>query len=193
LVLPYHFQRRPRQLVEWHHLLTAQTVAQAVAEIRALIGWLLAEGCPAVALVGVSYGAWFAGLAACHDARLASAVLIVPRVDMNQISALAEHVLWPRIRELAQAGRPAYAALDRTPLNLISSQPLIRKENMLLVEGMHDLLVGSEPVEKLWQAWARPDRWRLPHGHISMLGAASLPARVVDWLAPRLRNAAVER
>ena len=191
LVLPYHFQRRPHQMVDWHSLLTAQTIAQGVAEVRALTGWLLGEGCPAVALAGASYGGWFAGLAACHDARLASAVLIAPRVDMNQISLLEERVLWPRTRELVRGRRTAYEALDRTPLNLILSQPVIPRENILLIEGMHDLLVGSGPVEELWQAWGRPERWRLPYGHISMLGAAGLPGRVGDWLTPRLKNAAV--
>ena len=191
LVLPYHFQRRPHQIVDWHSLLTTQTIAQGVAEVRALTGWLLGEGCPAVAVAGASYGAWFAGLAACHDARLASAVLIVPRVDMNQVSLLAERVLWPRTRELVRGRRTAFEALDRTPLNLILSQPVIPRENILLIEGMHDLLVGSGPVEELWQAWGHPDRWRLPYGHLSMLGAAGLTGRVVDWLNPRLNPVAV--
>jgi len=191
LVLPYHFQRRPHQIVDWHSLRTAQTIAQGVAEVRALTGWLLGEGCPAVALTGASYGSLFAGLAACHDARLASAVLIVPRVNMHQVSALEERVLWPRIRELLRGRRAAYEALDRTPLNLISSQPIIPRENILLIEGMHDLIIGSGPVEELWQAWGRPERWRLPHGHLSMLGAVGLAGRVGDWLTPRLKNAAV--
>jgi len=74
LELPYHFQRRPRQygplsllcqyipLISRDYLQLAKTYAQAVAEIRSLSGWLLAEGCPAVALVGVSLGGYLAGL-----------------------------------------------------------------------------------------------------------------------------------
>jgi len=27
----------------------------------------------------------------------------------------------------------------------------------LLLEAIHDLLVGVEPIEELWQAWGRPD------------------------------------
>jgi pimeloyl-ACP methyl ester carboxylesterase len=190
MVLPYHFQRRPHQIVDWNSWLTAQTMAQGVAEVRALAGWLLEKGCPAVALVGASYGGWFAGLAACHDARLTSAVLIVPRVDMSQVSSLGERVLWPRTRELVRARRTAYEALDRTPLNLILSRPVIPRENILVIEGMHDLLVGGRPVEELWQSWGRPDRWRLPYGHLSMLLAVRLGVRVADWLTPRLKNAA---
>ena len=56
LELPYHFQRRPRQygpvslICQYHPLISldylqmAKTWAQAVAEIRSLSGWLLAEG-----------------------------------------------------------------------------------------------------------------------------------------------------
>jgi pimeloyl-ACP methyl ester carboxylesterase len=66
LVAPYHFQRAPRQCGAFsipNHLLWAQSLAQGVAEIRALTGWLLGEGCPAVALWGISLGGGLAGLA----------------------------------------------------------------------------------------------------------------------------------
>lgn len=66
LMAPFQFQRRPRQItqMDWpNYLLMVETeYAQAVAEIRALTGWLLAEGCPAVALWGNSYGGALAGL-----------------------------------------------------------------------------------------------------------------------------------
>lgn len=67
-----HYQRRPRQpgALSWpDYLREAEATAQAIAEIRALTGWLLGEGCPAVALWGYSFGVWLAGLAACRDAR----------------------------------------------------------------------------------------------------------------------------
>ncbi|MGA2256722.1 MAG: hypothetical protein ABSG53_18900, partial [Thermoguttaceae bacterium] len=46
LVAPYDLQRRPRRPFEWDCLEFARTMAQNVAEIRALTGWLLDEGCP---------------------------------------------------------------------------------------------------------------------------------------------------
>src|SRR4051812_48961587 len=77
LVPPYHFQRCPRQRREFDRgdcLQFAKGTAQGIAEIRALTGWLLGEGCPAVTLWGYSMGAWYAGMALCHDGRLASVV-----------------------------------------------------------------------------------------------------------------------
>src|SRR6267143_3195928 len=83
LVPPYHFQRRPRQFAAFgigDYLLLAERTAQGIAEIRALTGWLLGEGCPAVALWGYSAGAGDAGMAVCHDARLAAVVMASPAV-----------------------------------------------------------------------------------------------------------------
>src|SRR4051812_7349099 len=78
LVAPYDLQRRPRRPIEENCLDFARTMAQNVAEIRALTGWLLDEGCPSVGFVGFSFGGWLAGLTACSDARIACAVLTVP-------------------------------------------------------------------------------------------------------------------
>ncbi len=137
--LPYHFQRHVRQLDGGIHLRLAELMAQGVAEIRALTGWFLGEGCGR------------------------------------------------RRREVRLPRREAYDALDTTPLNLNLSQPIIPRENILLIEGMYDLCVSSGPIE-LWQTWGRPEIWRLPHGHIG-IGSQLIPGlrgRVLRWLAPRL-------
>src|SRR6266568_2325955 len=112
LELPCHFQRRPRQygplsilcqydpLISRDYLQIAKTYAQAVAEIRSLCGWLLAEGCPAVALMGVSLGAYLAGLTGCHDARLTSIVMIIPGTRMGLMLSQAEQIVGRRVGEV---------------------------------------------------------------------------------------------
>ncbi|MGA2176610.1 MAG: alpha/beta hydrolase family protein [Verrucomicrobiota bacterium] len=185
LVGPYHFQRRPRQLGAWGNFLcpdvlrTAEAAAQAIAEIRALTGWLLREGCPAVALWGISLGAWLAGLAVCRDGRWASVVLTAPVVRMDRV--IEELAFCRSIREALQGRR-----VEADTLNLTSARPAIPKENILLIEATHDLFAPKETIEELCQAWGRPDLWRLPHGHISFMGAPGLTGRVLRWLAPRL-------
>jgi len=182
LVASYHLQRRPRRPVEWNCLELARAIAQNVAEIRALTGWLVEEGCPCAGLLGFSFGGWLAGLTACGDARIACAVLAVPAVRMKRSSP---PVFWRRVFE---ALRPAHEAMDTTRLNLILSKPVIPKENILLIEGIHDLFAERQPIEELWQKWEQPEIWRLPHGHISGLFAPGLTGRVLDWLAPRLET-----
>lgn len=159
-------------------------MAQNVAEIRALIGWLLDEGCPSVGLVGFSFGGWTGGLTACSDARIACAVLSVPAVRLTN----SHPVVWRRDREALQALGPAQQALNTTRLNLILSTPVIAKENILLIEGIHDLFADTQAIEELWQKWGQPEIWRLPYGHISGLFVPGLTGRVLRWLAPRLEG-----
>jgi pimeloyl-ACP methyl ester carboxylesterase len=192
LELPYNFQRRPRRpeaLNDSYYLRLAERTAQAVAEIRALTGWLLGEGCPAVALWGSSYGGWLAGLTACHDARLAAAVMAVPGVRSDRTRA--GRVIWRRSRERMQRQDGALERLNLTALNLTTSRPVLPKENILLIEAIHDLFAMKEPIEELWKMWECPEIWRLPHGHFSfgLIGAPCLMAkRVLRWLEPRLNN-----
>ena len=103
LVAPYQLRRRPRRPIEENCLEFARAMAQNVAEIRALSGWLLDEGCPSVALLGVSFGGWTAGLTACSDARIACAVLTVPGVAFRQFSS--PPVVWRRVREALQGSK----------------------------------------------------------------------------------------
>jgi hypothetical protein len=182
LVASYNLQRRPRRPIECNCLEFAREIAQNVAEIRALTGWLLDEGCPSVGLLGFSFGAWLAGLTACSDTRIACAVLTVPAVRMRNTSP----VVWRRVRDALQALRPAQEAMDTTRINLILSTPVIPKENILLIEGIHDLFGERQPIEELWQKWQQPEIWRLPHGHLSWMFTPGLTSRVLRWLAPRL-------
>ncbi|HUJ10153.1 MAG TPA: alpha/beta hydrolase family protein [Verrucomicrobiae bacterium] len=195
LIAPFQFQRRPRQLtgLNWpDYLLTAKIgYAQAIDEIRALTGWLLAEGCPTVALWGNSYGGALAGLTACYDARLSAVVLSAPGLDLNVFLSLAKQIVWPALRQELLRQGPACEALNRTVLNLATVRPCIPKENILLIEAIHDLFVNRKSMEALWQAWGQPEIWRLPHGHASRSLSPTLTGRVLRWLAPRLDKPAV--
>ncbi|MDB6129610.1 MAG: hypothetical protein JWM04_717 [Verrucomicrobiales bacterium] len=200
LELPYHFQRRPRQhgrleflcqygpVVSRDYLQMAETYAQGVAEIRSLSGWLLAEGCPAVALVGVSLGGYLAGLTGCGDARLASIVMAIPGTRMGLMLSQAEEVIGRRVRDVIRQRRAACEELDRTSLNLALARPAISKENVLLIEGMYDLMGWGTPIE-LQQSWGGSEIWRFPHGHVSTALMPGLSGRVLRWLEPRLNIA----
>jgi pimeloyl-ACP methyl ester carboxylesterase len=197
LVAPFHFQRRPRQLdgaLGYSDCLQlAEAAAQAVAEIRALTGWLLGEGCSAVALWGFSMGAWYAGMVACRDPRLASVVLAAPCARMNPWAE--QRALRPRVRARLSKGRELCAELNLTALNLLTTQPVIPAKNILLIEGIYDLMCPKRDIEDLWQAWGQPEIWRLPYGHVGICCGLvpGLPERVLRWLAVRLENPALPK
>jgi len=191
LVAPYHFQRRPRQLggsLGYSDCLQfAEATAQAIAEIRALTGWLLRESCPAVALWGYSQGAWHAGMVACRDVRLAGVVLGCAAVRMNPWVEL--RAVRPRVRARLPMVRGLCEGLNLTALNLLTAQPVIPRQNILLIEAFHDLMIcPKDDTEDLWHAWGQPDIWRLPHGHVGVCCGfvPGLSGRVLRWLTPRL-------
>ena len=188
-VPPYHFQRCPRQRAAFDTedcLFWVERAAQAIAEIRALTGWLLAEGCPAVALWGYSRGASDAGMAVCRDARLAAVVMASFPVRCKPL--VQQLAVRPRIRRRLQSARDVCERMNQTPMNLTLIQPAIPREGILLIEGIHDLVCSKDDIEDLWQSWGQPDIWRLPHGHVSVCcgGVPGLTGRVLRWLAPRL-------
>ena len=193
LEAPYHFHRQPRNGAGSHpdYLRTAEAAAQAIAEIRALTGWLLREGCPAVALWGVSMGGWHAGLTVCHDSRLTAVVMTLPAVRSNP--STSERILWSGIRAQWRAEHEAEQRLDTSPFNLTTARPVIPRNNILLIEGIHDLVSPKEHIEELWRMWGQPDIWRLPHGHHSFMIQPGLTRRVLRWLAPRLNIIAHQR
>jgi pimeloyl-ACP methyl ester carboxylesterase len=197
LVAPYHFQRRPRQLggsLGYSDFLQlAEATTQAIAEIRALTGWLLGEGCPAVALWGYSMGAWYAGIATCRDARLAAVVLGATCVKMS--SWVEQRAVRPRVRARLPMVRELCKGLNLTALNLLTAQPVLPAKNILLLEAFHDSMIcPKEDTEDLWQAWGQPDIWRLPQGHVGLCCGfvPDLTGRILCWLSPRLNATTVQ-
>lgn len=187
LVSPYHFQRRVRSIESFDHLRIAQAFAQAVAEIRALTGWMLAQGCPSIALFGISLGGWLAGLVATRDSGLKAIVLAVPGVRRDCRATRGERILWTPVCKALERQKTARETLDKTPINLILSQPVIPKENVLLIQGRYEMFVESEQTEELWQKWKGSEIWRLPHGHVSWMFVPGISGRVLRWLTPRLQ------
>ena len=93
----------------------------------------------------------------------------------------------PGLREQLLSQQPACEALNKTALNLATLRPCIPRENILLIEAIHDLFVNRDSVEALGEAWGQPDIWRLPHGHASKSLSPTLAGRILRWLAPRMR------
>jgi hypothetical protein len=129
--------------------------------------------------------------AVCHDARFSCAVLAGDHGRTTP--CLEQWAIRPRIRANLGRVREVCEALNRTPMNLTTTRPVIPRENILFIEGIHDLVCRKEDVEDFWQSWGQPDIWRLPHGHFAICCgfAPGLPGRVLRWLSPRLNRLAM--
>jgi len=133
-----------------------------------------------VGLLGFSLGAWLAGVVACHDARIKFAVLTTPVVRLER--AIAELPFCAPIRDSLRD-----SALPLDPLNLASLSPLSAPENVLLIESRDDLFAPAETIEEVWHAWGRPEIWRLPHGHISVLLSVATMERLIRWITRKAK------
>jgi pimeloyl-ACP methyl ester carboxylesterase len=180
--LPYHAQRKPQapdaisNFISHDLRCMIEATQQAMADARALLGWLREQGSPAVGFWGVSLGAWLAGLLACHEPQSRFAVLMTPVTRMDR--AIRELEFCAPIRHSL-----GEVSLNFERLNLLHHHPLAPPEKILLVQSRYDLFAPSETVEELWQAWNQPNMWRLRHGHISVLMSLPVMERTVRWVA----------
>jgi len=183
--LPYHRQRKPRGRGTPNNFLSGDLLHvvsafhQAIADARALVAWLRAQGCERIGVWGLSLGGWLAGMLACVEPRLSLAVLMIPVVRMDRV-----------ITELDFC-RPIRRRLDgRTmkldPLNLITYRPKLSPDRILVVASEHDMFAPRETTEELCRAWNKPTLWHPRHGHISTMMSAPVMHRAMGWVAGKL-------
>src|SRR5665213_2002112 len=166
LEFPYHFQRRAttpdgRNFISADVLHTLDATRQALMEIRAFTQWLKNQGCAKVGRWGISMGGWLAGLTVCHDSQFGCAVLIDPVASMQRF--VREIEFCAPIRSSLQG-----ASFDLTRMDLLSHQPKLPRDNILLVEAEYDQFVPRETLEQLRQNWGGVETWRFPCGHIGI-------------------------
>jgi hypothetical protein len=190
--LPFHGRRRPREreaindFISHDLLSMVEATQQALADTQALVRWLLNQGCPAVGVWGISLGAWLAGLLLCTGSTISFGTLMtpVPNVEL----AIRELDFCAPIRQALEAH-----TVDVTKLNLASLRLRVRADRVLIVEGEHDIFAPAEVVEELWNAWGKPNIWRVAHGHISILASLPILERTVRWLAREAKSDAPHR
>lgn len=189
LELPYHGRRRPSgpgavtDFISGDLVRVLEATRQAVADVRALVTWALAQGCPAVGLWGVSLGGWLAGLTACADKRVSQLVLMEPAARMDRV-----------LRKL-EFTQPVRQALEQTTLelgrlNLTASQPRLSPENILIVAGRHDLFTPLETLQELRERWKQPELQVFEHGHISLLLVRPVITSIIEWIAAKTASRA---
>ncbi len=184
--LPYHMQRRPRiprglDFISSDLGLTLGAARQALADTRVLVDWLFAQGSPRVGLWGFSLGAWLAGMMARFDSRLHFVVLTTPIVRIDRV--IEELPFCEPLRRGLGEG-----AIDLSGLNLSSQPPCIAASRILIMESRYDLFAPPETVEELGRTWEGSELWRLPHGHISVMGSTSTLDRASDWISGKAHS-----
>ncbi|MCH8890022.1 MAG: prolyl oligopeptidase family serine peptidase [Myxococcales bacterium] len=134
---------------------SAHAEAQAIWDIRRILGWVRAESESKIGVFGLSLGGYNAALLSTLDDDLACAIAGVPLVDMP--SAMIQHGL------LSAMGDRESENLDPERMGEIMSvvsplalEPLLPVERRFLFAAVADRLVPPEQAVRLWEHWDRP-------------------------------------
>jgi pimeloyl-ACP methyl ester carboxylesterase len=186
MALPYHLERRRPSSRHADYMLspnlgrTIQSVRQAVLDGRKLIRALKKEGYTDVSVLGMSLGAWIAGLIAAHDPAVRRAALLLSAgsfADMVWTGRATRHIRASFDAEVGLADlRRAWA-----PLNLESYADKLARTDLdrQFVFATRDTVVlpelSRQLVAKLKTAGVAPGILELNCGHYSL----SLPPYII--------------
>lgn len=177
-VLPLHGPRR----THWHSgqgflgvdvLDTIHAETQGLWDMRRLLGWVRAQGAPAVGAFGLSLG----GLTTANFASLATGLVAavpgIPLVSIERI--LRRHAPTAQLAWAESQGFDFERVSDLlrviTPTSLT---PQVPRENRFLFGATGDRLVTPDQVRDLWRHWDEPEIVWYDGSHISFAGEAAV-------------------
>ena len=175
LTLPYHLKRAPEDTVSGEYTVssdiirTMEAFRQSVIEVRSIVDFLKKRGVKKIGILGTSFGGWVGGMLAVVEPRINFAILIAPAANPERI------LLRSKIGKLLRKDYPEVKTLPQKFLRALRItnptlfKPLIKKENILLIESLYDQIIPNFIVENLWRAWDKPPIRRYPQGHLSLL------------------------
>ena len=185
-VMPLHGPRRIGRrsgdgFLSGDYLDTIHFQAQAVWDVRRVIGWLRARAVPAVGVYGLSLGGSTAALLAGLDADLACVIAGMPATCYVR---LARANLPSLVLRAAEYLGVAWDDLERllrvvSPLALSPRVPWGRR---YLFAGTADRLVPLNGITALWHHWDRPRLVWYEGTHVSFLLEATVRALLEEAL-----------
>jgi pimeloyl-ACP methyl ester carboxylesterase len=169
--LPYHYSRVPRGHFNGALALTsnlrqnAETLRQAVTEVRQLMEYLRGNGCPDFGMIGTSYGGWVGALVSFMEKEFRFVTLLQPIADI-------EHAIWEspassRIRKtLLAAGIERGASRRHAHLTSpLDGRPACEGARVLIIGGTYDTIAPASVLRRLAQLWPQSRFVLVEQGH----------------------------
>jgi dienelactone hydrolase len=134
---------------------TLHAEAQAMWDIRRLIGWVRAQGATRVGVMGYSLGGYNASLLAALEEDLSCVIAGIPAVDFTRL--YYRHGPQLTLRDAAERG----LAADRMSeifrvVSPLAVAPRLPREQRYIFAAVADRLVPADQVRDLWEHWERP-------------------------------------
>ena len=169
--LPFHYRRVPSGHLNGALALTsdlirnAETIQQAVMEMRQLLELFRIHGADRFGLIATSYGGWIGSVLLSLEEDFEFAALLQPIVDIEEAiwnspaavtirSRLRRHLIAPGIsRQHAHLSCP------------FDGKPLVDQKNIHLLAGEFDQIVPSKTLQRFAETWSVPNLEIAPQGH----------------------------
>jgi hypothetical protein len=172
-VMPLHGPRRVGRrggdgFFSGDFLDTIHAQAQAVWDVRRLIGWLRGRHATAVAAQGVSLGGYTTALLACLEPDLDCVIVGVPAADFLQLlRSNAPPVL---LRAVARLGF-SLDDIERVlrVISPLAMPPRVPRKRLYLYAGLADRLASPDHAMALWNHWKKPRVAWYQGSHVSYL------------------------
>ena len=133
----------------------AHAEAQAIWDIRRILGWIRAQSESKIGVFGLSLGGYNAALLSTLDDDLACAIVGIPLVDIP--GAMIRHGLLSAIgdRESGNLDTARMAEI-MSVVSPLALEPRLPLERRFLFAAVADRLVSPEQAVRLWEHWDRP-------------------------------------
>jgi pimeloyl-ACP methyl ester carboxylesterase len=186
--LPHHYSRVSRGHFNGALALTAnlprnaETLRQAVMEVRQLLEYLRRNGCQDFGMIGTSYGGWVGALVSFLEPGFRFIALLQPIADI-------EHAIWESpasttIRKslLAAGIEPGVSRRHAHLTSPLDGRPACEGNRVLIVGGAYDTITPPSILKRLAQAWPESRFTLVEQGHF---GYAAM-GEALRWIDSRL-------
>ncbi len=188
-VLPLHGPRKIGRrsgdgFLDGDLLDTVHAEAQAMWDIRRLLGWVRAQGEAPVGVLGYSLGGYNTALLASLEEGLRCAIPGVPAADVTRL--LGRHATPAELQQIEASGLDLTRA--RRLLRVVSPldlEPRVPWEGRAIFGAVGDRLVPPDQVRDLWRHWNRPRIVWYQGGHVTFRAHPAVVQLIGDVLRER--------
>ena len=169
--LPYHYSRVPRGYLNGALALTsnlpqnAETLRQAVTEVRQLMEIFRAQGCPSFGMIGTSYGGWVGALVSFLEAEFQFVTLLQPIADIEHAIWESPAALMIRKTLLAAKIHPGASRRHAHLTSPLDGRPVCEGNRVLIIGGAYDAIAPPAVLKRLAEVWPDSRFTLVEQGH----------------------------
>ncbi|MBM4382325.1 MAG: hypothetical protein FJ091_03035 [Deltaproteobacteria bacterium] len=185
-VLPFHGPRRLGAIsgigmFGADFLDSAHALAQAMWDVRRLIGWIRAQGGSEITCYGLSLGGYSAALLASLAPELHAVVAGIPAADFVRL--VFTHAPAAERERILRAGVTRELATKvMRPVSPLALAPLVPHERRFVFGAPDDQFVPADQVRDLLSHWEKPRHVWFPGAHVTFRVHAQVQALVAEAL-----------